>query len=202
MNWHTIFHRLQWILGGISIVLILPTIYSLFEDVDSTPAYLFTSAISLILGFLIKRFYRGGGIFRLREGLIFLVLSYLITIFICAIPIWLIADVSLYEALFESTSGLTTSGATIFEDVESLAAHLQFWRAFLQSIGGLAIILLFLYVPSIKGVAGLQLSRQESVRIQSPGSQFGKKIWGIPQIIFKILFLYISLHILSKGIRF
>ena len=132
MNWHTIFHRLQWILGGISIVLLLPTIYALFKDVDSTLAYLLPSAISLILAFLLKIFYHSGGIFRLREGLIFLVLSYIITIFIFAIPVWLIADVSFSEALFESTSGLTTSGATIFEDVESLAAHLQFWRAFIQ----------------------------------------------------------------------
>ena len=48
------------------------------------------------------------------------------------------------------------------------------------------------------GIAGLQLSRQESLRIQSPGTQFGKQIWGIPQIIFKIFFLYVSLHILSS----
>ena len=136
MNWQFIFHRLHWVLVGISIVLILPTSYTLFEDVNSTVAYLLPSAICLILGFLLKRFRHGAGIFRLREGIIFLIIGYLITIFISAIPIWLIADVSLYEALFESTSGLTTSGATIFEDVESLAAHLQFWRAIIQSIGG------------------------------------------------------------------
>ena len=198
MNWQIIFYRLHWVLGGISIVLILPTSYSLFEDVNSAPAYLLPSAFCLILSFLLKRFHHGLGIFRLREGIIFLILGYLITISICSIPIWLIADVSLYEALFESTSGLTTSGATIFEDVESLAAHLQFWRAFIQSIGGLTIILLFLYIPPIMGITGLQLSRQESLRIQSPGTQFGKQIWGIPQIIFKIFFLYVSLHILSS----
>ena len=198
MNWQIIFHRLHWVLGGISIVLIFPTSYALFENVNSTSAYLLPSAICLITGFLLKRCCHGAGIFRLREGIIFLITGYLTTIFISAIPIWLIADVSLYEALFESTSGLTTSGATIFEDVESLAAHLQFWRAFIQSIGGLTIILLCLYVPPIIGIPGLQLSRQESLRIQSPGTQFGKKIWGIPQIIFKILFIYVSLHILSS----
>ena len=122
MNWQIIFHRLHWVLGGISIVLILPTSYTLFENVNSAPAYLLPSAICLLLGFLLKRFCHGAGIFRLREGIVFLIIGYLTTIFISAIPIWLIADVSLYEALFESTSGLTTSGATIFEDVESLAA--------------------------------------------------------------------------------
>ncbi|MEC8360017.1 MAG: hypothetical protein VXZ92_09565, partial [SAR324 cluster bacterium] len=99
MNWQIIFHRLHWVLGGISIVLILPTSYSLFEDVNSAPAYFLPSAICLILSFLLKRFHHGLGIFRLREGIIFLILGYLITISICAIPIWLIADVSLYEAL-------------------------------------------------------------------------------------------------------
>ena len=198
MNWQIIFHRLHWVLGGISIVLILPTSYTLFENVNSAPAYLLPSAICLLLSFLLKRFCHGAGIFRLREGIVFLIIGYLTTIFISAIPIWLIADVSLYEALFESTSGLTTSGATIFEDVESLAAHLQLWRAFIQSIGGLTVILLCLYVPPIIGIPGLQLSRQESLRIQSLGIQFGKKIWGIPQIIFKILFIYVSLHILSS----
>ena len=198
MNWHIIFHRLQWILTGISIVLLFPATYSFFEDAKSTPAYLIPSAICIIFGITLKRFYPGVGNFRLREGLVFLVLSYLFTIFICAIPIRLIAGISFYEALFESTSGLTTSGVTIFEDVESLAPHLQFWRAFIQSIGGLAIILLFLYIPPIMGVSGLQLSRQENLRIQFPGIQFGKKTCGIPQIILKILFLYISLHVLSS----
>ena len=198
MNWHIIFYRLQWISIGISILLLFPTIYSLFEDAESTPAYLFPSAICIISGIILKRFYQGSGNFRLREGIVFLILSYLLTIFICAIPIWLIADISFYEAFFESTSGLTTSGATIFQDVESLAAHLQFWRAFIQSIGGLAIILLFIYVPPIMGVAGLQLSRQESLRIQSPGTHVSKKTWGVPQIILKILFLYIALHVLSS----
>ena len=61
MNWQIIFHRLHWVLGGISIVLILPTSYTLFEDVSSAPAYLLPSAICLILGFLLNiknvRFY-------------------------------------------------------------------------------------------------------------------------------------------------
>ena len=198
MNWHIILHRLHLVLIGISIVLLLPATYSLFEDVKSTPAYLIPSAICIIFGITLKRFYSRIGNFRLKEGLVFLVLSYLLTIFICAIPLWLIAGISFYEALFESTSGLTTSGVTIFEDVESLATHLQFWRAFIQSIGGLAIIFLFLYVPPIMGVAGLQLSRKENLRIQFPGIQVGKKTWGIPQIILKILFLYISFHLLSS----
>ena len=198
MNWHIILHRLHLVLIGISIVLLLPATYSLFEDVKSTPAYLIPSAICIIFGITLKRFYSRIGNFRLKEGLVFLVLSYLLTIFICAIPLRLIAGISFYEALFESTSGLTTSGVTIFEDVESLAPHLQFWRTFIQSIGGLAIIFLFLYVPPIMGVAGLQLSRQENLRIQFPGIQVGKKTWGIPQIILKILFLYISFHLLSS----
>ena len=198
MNWHIILHRLHLVLIGISIVLLLPATYSLFEDVKSTPAYLIPSAICIIFGITLKRFYSRIGNFRLKEGLVFLVLSYLLTIFICAIPLRLIAGISFYEALFESTSGLTTSGVTIFEDVESLATHLQFWRAFIQSIGGLAIIFLFLYVPPIMGVAGLQLSRKENLRIQFPGIQVGKKTWGIPQIILKILFLYISFHLLSS----
>ena len=198
MNWHIILHRLHLVLIGISIVLLLPATYSLFEDVKSTPAYLIPSAICIIFGITLKRFYSRIGNFRLKEGLVFLVLSYLLTIFICAIPLWLIAGISFYEALFESTSGLTTSGVTIFEDVESLAPHLQFWRTFIQSIGGLAIIFLFLYVPPIMGVAGLQLSRKENLRIQFPGIQVGKKTWGIPQIILKILFLYISFHLLSS----
>ena len=66
---------MQWILTGISIVLLFPATYSLFEDAKSTPAYLIPSAICIIFGITLKRFYPGVGNFRLREGFVFLVLS-------------------------------------------------------------------------------------------------------------------------------
>jgi trk system potassium uptake protein TrkH len=198
MNWHSIFHQLRWTCWAIAIALIFPCIYSIVEKSESTHAYLLPMLACLATGTILKKCNLNGGAFSLREGIIFLVVSYLLAIFIGAFPFWWITDISLYEALFESTSGLTTSGATIFEDVESLSASLQFWRSFLQAIGGLAIILLFLYVPPIIGVAGLQINRQEALRIQSQGAQVGKKVWGIPQIIPKIISLYFGLHVLSS----
>jgi trk system potassium uptake protein TrkH len=64
-------------------------------------------------------------------------------------------------ALFESVSGFTTTGATVFSDVEALPRSINFWRAMTQWLGGMGIVLLGVAVLPFLGIGGMQLLRAE-----------------------------------------
>jgi trk system potassium uptake protein TrkH len=91
---------------------------------------------------------------------------------------------SVIDALFESMSGFTTTGATIFTDVESLPRGILLWRSITQWFGGMGIVLISVAVLPILGVGGMQLFRAEmpgpvtdrlSPRIQNTA----KALWGV-----------------------
>lgn len=65
------------------------------------------------------------------------------------------------DALFESMSGLTTTGASILGDIESLPKSILLWRSFLHYLGGLGIIVLFVSILPLLGVGGRGLFKQE-----------------------------------------
>ena len=77
-----------------------------------------------------------------------------------AIPYWLALDVTYLDALFETVSGFTTTGATLFSGLTGLPKSLLLWRALTQWIGGLGIFTLFLFVVREEGVRHALLSAE------------------------------------------
>ena len=65
------------------------------------------------------------------------------------------------EAFFEATSGLTTTGATIYNNVESLSKGLLIWRSVLQWLGGIGIIIFAIAILPILNIGGMQLFTQD-----------------------------------------
>lgn len=74
-----------------------------------------------------------------------------------------------WDALFESYSGLTTTGATVIDDLESLPMSLNLWRAMLQWIGGLGVVVLFVALLGFLGVGGKALFSKESSQLAEGG---------------------------------
>jgi len=92
-----------------------------------------------------------------REGYIIATLSWIIISALGAIPFMLSGVTHSYtDAFFETISGFTTTGATIFNDVEAIPKGLLFWRALTQWIGGMIIIILSLAIMPILGIGGMQ----------------------------------------------
>ena len=82
---------------------------------------------------------------------------------ICALPFMLaLPDLSTADAIFEATSGLTTTGATILSDLVNQSRPILLWRAIMQWIGGLGILSLGLILLPFLRVGGMQLFRMES----------------------------------------
>ena len=128
-----------------------------------TVAFLAAAAIALAVGYTAFRRTKLTRDLTVREGYAVVALSWITVGVIGAVP-YLFAGViqSPMAALFESVSGFTTTGATVFAEVETLPHGILFWRSMTQWLGGMGIIVLAVAVLPMLGVGGMQLFRAET----------------------------------------
>ncbi len=101
---------------------------------------------------------------KLRDGFIVVVLFWVVLGTCGSIPFMLVdgLNMSLPDAIFESLSGLTTTGATVIIGIDYLPPSILFYRQLLQWLGGMGIIVLAVAILPILGVGGMQLYRAET----------------------------------------
>lgn len=101
---------------------------------------------------------------KLRDGFIVVVMFWVVLGTSGAIPFMLVEgmDMSLADAVFESLSGLTTTGATVIVGIDYLPPSILFYRQLLQWLGGMGIIVLAVAILPILGIGGMQLYRAET----------------------------------------
>jgi trk system potassium uptake protein TrkH len=160
---------IQRILGLLMMVFsstMLPPIATglIYEDGAVMP---FVEAFTLILlaGFLLYLpVYKYKKELRLRDGFLVVVLFWTVLGLAGGLPIYLsgIYDISVTDAIFESMSGITTTGATVIVGIDNLPHSLLFYRQELQWLGGMGIIVLAVAVLPMLGVGGMQLFRAET----------------------------------------
>ncbi len=123
--------------------------------------FLFSLFIGLIL-FLPRKNVKGE--LRLRDGFLIVVLFWTVLSLFGAIPLYLsgIPNLSVAGAVFESFSGLTTTGATVISGLDTLPHSVLFYRQQLQWLGGMGIIVLAVAILPMLGIGGMQLYRAET----------------------------------------
>ncbi len=99
---------------------------------------------------------------RKRDAVFIVVLTWILSSLVGALPYVLDGRLGLIDAFFESVSGFTTTGATILTDIEaSMSRPLLLWRALTQWIGGMGIIVLFVAIFPAFGIGGKQMFKSE-----------------------------------------
>jgi len=135
----------------------------LFKDGSGIPMLL-SLAITILFGASMALGFRGVQIadIRQREGMAIVFFGWTAMGLFGALPFFLAGeDVSFTNAFFESVSGFTTTGASIFTNIERHAEGILFWRSFIQWLGGMGIIVLSLAVLPFLKVGGMQLYKAE-----------------------------------------
>ncbi|NNE94296.1 MAG: TrkH family potassium uptake protein [Verrucomicrobiales bacterium] len=134
------------------------------DEHSAIRALLIGLAISVGCGGTLAAIGWGGGreIMR-REAIVIVGLGWILAAVFGAIP-YLFCDpgLSVVHAIFESTSGITTTGSTIMTDIESFPNGILLWRSFTQWLGGIGILVLFVAVLSFLGVGSRSLMQHES----------------------------------------
>ena len=142
-----------------------PLAISFFSSDGSTIPFL--SAFSLILTIGLILWFPVRNIkneLRLRDGFVVVVLFWVGLGITGSVPLILsdTPDLSITDAIFESISGLTTTGATIIIGIDNLPKSILFYRQELQWLGGMGIIVLAVAILPMLGIGGMQLYRAET----------------------------------------
>jgi trk system potassium uptake protein len=172
----------------ISFLLCLPV--SFFYNEPAAP-FLLSSAITLFLYFILRiaTLKTDMGKLNIRDGFLAVTLSWIIFSVMGGLP-YIFSDTvqSFNDAFFEASSGFTTTGSSIINDVEILPFSILFWRSLTHWIGGLGIIVLVIIIlPSLK-ITGQQLLSLES--------SLKEKIHPKTKAIgYRLLFVYLGLTV-------
>jgi trk system potassium uptake protein TrkH len=129
----------------LAVALLAPAVCALlYGEVDAAAAFLGSAAATAVAGGAMALAGRGGAEVYRREGILIVVGGWVLASLFGALP-YLLTDTlaSPVEALFESASGFTTTGATMLIDIEAAGRGVLFWRSFSQWLGGMGIIVLF-----------------------------------------------------------
>ncbi len=131
--------------------------------------------------------------FRLRDGFMIVVMFWTVLGLLGAVPLVLAEypQISVTDAIFESISGLTTTGATVIVGLDSLPKSILFYRQQLQWLGGMGIIVLAVAVLPMLGIGGMQLYRAET-----PGPMKNSKLTPrITETAKALWFIYLGLTV-------
>ncbi len=120
-----------------------------------------SAAIAVIAGLSAYKLTPAPDSLTIRESYLIVTAAWIGAAVFGALPYWLGGVASPLDAFFESISGFTTTGASIFPDPESLPRGILFWRDLSQWLGGMGIIVLVVAVLPFLGVGGMQLFRAE-----------------------------------------
>jgi len=160
MNISLVLHTVGNLTFMLAAIFLIPLGVALFCQNDRAVwAFIYAIIISCILGVFNKLFVRKKeGEIGIREGIAIVTFSWLVCIFVGAIP-YLSSGVcqNYTDAIFETTSGFTTTGASTFVNVEILPESILFWRSFTNWLGGMGIIVVFVALLPAMGISGYQL---------------------------------------------
>jgi trk system potassium uptake protein len=147
----------------LSLMLLLPALIALIYDESSLRTFLLSSGVALGLGLLLTFSVRRPRDLRTRDGFIVTGLFYFTLGLVGALPLYLdpLIAISFTDAVFESVSGFTTTGATVLTGLDDMPRSILFYRQLLQWLGGLGIIVLAVAILPMLGIGGMQLYRTE-----------------------------------------
>ena len=147
-----------------SFAIIPPLLVSLIYQDNETWSFIYAFVLILVSGLLLwLPAMHAKTDLKLRDGFIIVVLFWFVLSSFGSLPL-LLSDslnISITNAIFESISGLTTTGATILVNIDDLPKSILFYRQYLQWLGGLGIIVLAVAVLPMLGVGGMQLYKAE-----------------------------------------
>ena len=160
---------IQKIIGALLILfsatMVLPMIVSMIYQDQHLVIFIQSLAIPLILGSLLYYPQRNNNHdLKLRDGFIIVALFWFTLSFFGALPFIFSEslNISFTDSVFESVSGITTTGATVLTQINELPYSILFYRNQLQWFGGLGIIVLAVAILPLLGVGGMQLYKAET----------------------------------------
>ena len=147
---------------AMSLSYLLPLAVSLWTHDGIADVFAISLAVNFVSGFLLWfPFRRKRRELQLREGILFIALVWIGGALFAALPLLMGLGLTFTDSYFEAMSALTATGATLLSDLDDLAPSINVWRAELQWLGGMGVIVLVVAVLPMIGVGGRQITKAE-----------------------------------------
>ena len=194
MNYGMIIYLLGRVLEIVGFMMACPLVVSLYYHESNGILFLICGGIMLIAGGLICHLVKPKKTaFYAREGFVMTSLSWILLSVTGCLPFYLSGEIpSFIDAWFECISGFTTTGASIVPAVEDLSHCMNFWRCFIQLIGGMGVLVFMLALIPSTGGQDLYIMKAES-----PGPSVGKMAPKVRQTAFYLYIIYFTLTALE-----
>lgn len=192
MNYRMISYVLGWIMVFEAAFMAVPLITAaFFAEGNSALWFGVSAAVCLVIGgllILIKK-PQNKRLFS-REGFVIVALSWILLSLFGALPLFLSGAIpSFIDALFETVSGFTTTGASILSDVEALPKSMIMWRSFTHWVGGMGVLVFIMAFLPLSGGQNMHIMKAES-----PGPSVSKLV---PRVKTTALLLYSIYFVLT-----
>jgi len=193
------FFAIQRIIGLLLIIFSVtqlpPVIVSLIYDDGVLYSFLITFVVTVVTGLVLWiPVSRSRKELRLRDGFIVVVAFWTVLGLFGSLPL-ILSDyitISITDAIFESISGLTTTGATVITNIDTLPESILYYRQQLQWLGGMGIVVLAVAIMPMLGIGGMSLYRAET-----PGPMKDSKLTPrLTETAKALWYIYLTLTIL------
>ncbi len=183
---------------AVEAVFLLPALFISLYHAELPAVYAFLSTLAImVLGciilFIISR--KSGVVFTAKEGLVCVCVSWIAISLLGCLPFVFSGEIpNFIDALFETVSGFTTTGASILSDVESMSKGLLYWRSFSHWLGGMGVLVFLLAIAPGEGGKGFTM---HLLRAESPGPDVGKLVPKMKSTAMILYIIYIALTLLN-----
>jgi trk system potassium uptake protein TrkH len=186
----TILHHTGNVCMLLGAAMLIPILVALiYNEHQYIIPFLSSAVISAVIGFILVKLFKIEIRMTLKSAMVFSTVIWLIACALGALPYYFSGELSYINAYFEAMSGFTTTGFSMFSNIDAISYTINFWRAFTQWIGGLGIIFLLLALLRSTGVDVMRLylaeGREERLR---PSIKHSTRI---------IVYIYVSFTIFA-----
>lgn len=172
MNYKIIVYIIGFVLKIEAALLLLPLLVGILYQEQATWALLYSVLICAVVGFALSWKRPKNDHFHVKEGYVAVALSWIVLSIFGALPFMLSGVIPHpIDAIFETVSGFTTTGASILPEVESLPKCILFWRSFTHWIGGMGVLVFLLTILKMGNGSHMNLMKAES-----PGPSVSKLV--------------------------
>ena len=193
MNYRMIKYTLGWILLFETAFLAIPAVCAIVYTERAGLAFLYTMLICALAGSLCLLGKPKNTTLYSKDGFVIVALSWILLSLFGSVPFMFSGVTKNYiDALFETVSGFTTTGASIFSDVEALPKSILLWRSFTHWIGGMGVLVFIMAFLPLGGAHNMHIMKAES-----PGPDVSKLVPRVRQTAMILYALYISLTLIQ-----
>ncbi len=195
MNKKMVFRTAGRIAQIISLFLLIPAVVAvIYSETKQLFAFCVTALCAFLIGLVIVTFTKTKNrVIYAKDGFAITALAWIIMAVVGAVPFVITREIPSYvDAIFETVSGFTTTGASILTDVESMSKSMLFWRSFTHWIGGMGVLVFVMAIIPNFTDRSIHIMRAEM-----PGPVIGKLVPRVKDTAKILYLIYIFLTVLE-----